>query len=209
MRIIRSGDLASLRELSRYYYRINGNYRNNIDFLAHLPLYDNVIIPIFQEGKGSQAQILKAFYAACEFVDKLDLPNILAHVTTEWLITGIYYGILRTVDKKVTLQDLPIDYCRTRFKSLDNLNILEFNLAYFLSIKDEKQREEVIKTFPPIVQKAWRKAGGKVSNNWVAITPDLGGVCFCFAHDQTPLLIASIPELKKLDNAVEREDKRD
>ena len=39
--------------------------------------------------------------------------------------------------------------------------------------------------------------------------PSDGGVCFCFAHDQTPLLIASIPELKKLDNAVGREEKRD
>lgn len=82
MRIIRSGDLASLRELSRYYYRVNGNYRNNIDFLAHLPLYDSVVVPVFQEGKGSEAQILKAFYSACDFIDKLDLPNTLAHVTT-------------------------------------------------------------------------------------------------------------------------------
>ena len=30
--IIRSGDLESLRELSRYYYRVNGSYRNNINF---------------------------------------------------------------------------------------------------------------------------------------------------------------------------------
>lgn len=53
--IIRSGDLASLRELSRYYYRVNSSYRNNIDFLARLPLYYTVVIPIFQEGKGSKA----------------------------------------------------------------------------------------------------------------------------------------------------------
>ena len=209
LRIIRSGDLASLRELSRYYYRVNGNYRNNIDFLAHLPLYDSVVVPVFQEGKGSEAQILKAFYSACDFIDKLDLPNTLAHVTTQWLITGIYYGILRTIDNKVVLQDLPIEYCRTRFKDFNNLNILEFNLAYFLTIRDDKQREEVIRTFPSIVQKAWRKTGGKTSDEWVAITPEFGGICFCFAHDQTPLLVASIPQLKKLENAVGREEKRD
>ena len=51
--IIRSGDLDSLRELSRYYYRTNSNYRNNIDFLAHLPLYETVVIPVYEEGKGS------------------------------------------------------------------------------------------------------------------------------------------------------------
>ena len=76
LNIIRSGDLASLRELSRYYYRTNSEYRNNIDFLAHLPLYDTVVIPVFQENKtGSQKQIINAFYNACDFVDKMDLPN--------------------------------------------------------------------------------------------------------------------------------------
>jgi hypothetical protein len=94
-RIIREGDLESLRQLSRYYYRTNSEYRNNIDFLAHLPLYDTMVIPVFQEGKGSKAQIMKAFYAACDFVNKLDIPNTFSKITTEWLKTGIYNGILR------------------------------------------------------------------------------------------------------------------
>ena len=51
--IIRSGNLESLRQLSLYYYRTNGDYRNNINFLAALPLYDTVVIPIIQEHKGS------------------------------------------------------------------------------------------------------------------------------------------------------------
>jgi hypothetical protein len=36
-----------------------------------------------------------------------------------------------------------------------------------------------------------------------------GGIVFCFAEDQTPLLITSLPELLKLKNAVGREEKRD
>ena len=54
LNIIRTGDIDSLRSLSRYYYRTNSQYRNNIDFLAHLPLYDTIVIPIFEEGKGSK-----------------------------------------------------------------------------------------------------------------------------------------------------------
>ena len=53
--IIREGDLEALRQLSRYYYRANSEYRNNIDFLAHLPLYDTMVIPVYQEGHGSKA----------------------------------------------------------------------------------------------------------------------------------------------------------
>jgi len=47
--------------------------------------------------------MMKAFYNACEFVENLDLPNALSHITTEWLINGVYYGILRTSKDKVTI----------------------------------------------------------------------------------------------------------
>jgi len=136
LEIIRSGDIDSIRELSRYFYRTNSVYRNNIDFLAHLPLYDTVIIPVYQEGKGSKAQIIKAFYNACQFVDNLDVPNTFSRITTEWLKNGVYYGIMRSDGMKVTVQDLPIKYCRSRFKDFNNLNILEFNLHYFDYISD-------------------------------------------------------------------------
>jgi len=52
--IIRSGELSAIRELSRYYYRTNARYRNNIDFLAALPLYDTVVTPVYELGKGSK-----------------------------------------------------------------------------------------------------------------------------------------------------------
>ena len=52
--IIKSGDIESIRLLSRYFYRVNSVYRNNIDFLAHMPLYDTVVIPQYEETKGSK-----------------------------------------------------------------------------------------------------------------------------------------------------------
>lgn len=209
--IIRSGDLLSLRELSRYYYRTNSEYRNNIDFLAHLPLYETLVIPLYQEGKGSDKQILKAFYRACTFIDNMDLPNTLAHITTEWLKNGIYYGVLREDGDLVTVQDLPQQYCRVRFKDFHNLDILEFNLNYFLQIVDDTAREEAITTFPKEVQKAWRVwiRGNKKTSCWVELPASSGGVSFSFAGDGMPLLIASIPQLKKLADAVAREEKRD
>ncbi len=210
--IIRSGNLEAIRELSRYYYRTNSEYKNNIDFLAHLSLYDWAIIPLFSEDeKGSRTQILKTFYNACNFIEKLDLPVTLARITTEWLISGVYYGILRTTGNKVTIQDLPIEYCRSRFKDFNNLNILEFNLRYFEQIRDEVMREEAISTFPQIVQKAWKLyiAHKRKEGEWVAIPPTEGGISFSFVNDPIPALIAALPELKKLDDATKREGKRD
>ena len=92
--IIRSGELNSLRELSRYFYRTNSRYRNNIDFLASLFLYDTFITPIYDPKKESPRQVLKAFSNACDFVEALDAKNTFTRITREWLKTGIYYGII-------------------------------------------------------------------------------------------------------------------
>ena len=209
--IICSGSLEEIRELSRYYYRTNSLYRANIDFLASLPLYYTMVTPIFESGKGSQAQIIKAFYNACSFVEKLDIKNTLFRITKEWLKTGIYFGILQEKAGKITVMDLPLTHCRTRFKDLNNLNILEFDITYFLTkYTDEKEREFAIQTFPELVQKAWKDYKAKrLSDTWIMIPASSGGITFCFTEDQTPLLISALPQLRHLKDATGREEQRD
>lgn len=209
--IIRSGEISAIRELSRYYYRTNGRYRNNINFLASLFQYDTLVTPIYESGKGSKAQITKAFYNACAFVEALNVKATLARITREWLKSGIYYGILQEHGNKVVIQDLPVDYCRTRYKDFNDLPILEFNITYFITkYDDEKVRDAAILNFPPAIQKGWKQYKAKtLSDPWVAVPASAGGVVFCFAEDTTPLLIAAIPELAKMKDAVAREEKRD
>ena len=209
--IIRSGDLSAIRELSRYFYRTNARYRNNIDFLASLFLYDTLVTPIYETGKGSKTQIIKAFYNACSFVEALDVKNTLVRVTREWLKTGVYYGILQEKGSKVVLQDLPLEYCRTRVKDFNNLNVLEFNIQYFINTyTDAEMREAVVLNYPEVIQRAWRQWKNKtLKSPWVKVPSSAGGITFCFSEDRTPLLIAAIPDLAKLKDAVGREEKRD
>ena len=211
--IIRSGEISAIRELSRYYYRTNGRYRNNINFLANLFLYDTLVTPIYESGKGSKAQITKAFYNACGFIEALDIKSTLARITREWLKSGIYYGILQEYGNKVVIQDLPAEYCRTRLKDFNNLNILEFNVTYFITKYDDKKtREAAILNFPEVIQKGWKDwndKNKKEKDPWVMVPASAGGIVFCFAEDSTPLLIAAIPELAKLKDSVGREEKRD
>ena len=208
--IIRSGELEAARKLSLYFYRTNGEYKNNIDFLATLPLYDTIVIPVIS-GKGSKTQIVKEFESACKFVENLDVPNTFTHITKEWLKTGIYFGILQEDGEKVVIQDLPLDYCRSRFKDFNNLNILEFNLRYFSNIRNEQMRAEALENFPDVVKRAWHNYYDlhKTEDPWVILPAINGGVCFTHTDDQIPLLLSSIPDLKKLQDAVAREEKRD
>ena len=82
---------------------------------------------------------------------------------------------------------------------------------YFEHINDPELREQAVSTFPEAIQKAWRQwvRGEKKPDPWVMLPAAGGGVCFGFSNDLTPLLIASIPELKKMDDATKREEKRD
>ena len=209
--IIRSGEISAIRELSRYYYRTNGRYRNNINFLATLFLYETLVTPIYEIGKGSKAQITKAFYNACNFVEALDIKNTLTRITREWLKSGIYYGILQEHGNRVVVQDLPQEYCRTRVKDFNNLCVLEFNITYFLTkYEDEKIRDAALLNFPPAIQQGWKRyKNNKLTDPWIMVPASAGGIVFCFSEDTTPLLVASIPELAKMKEAVKREEKRD
>ena len=209
--IIRSGEISSIRELSRYYYRTSGRYRNVINFLANLFLYESLITPIYEVGKGSKTQIIKAFYNACSFVDALNIKTSLARITREWLKTGIYYGILQENGNKVTIQDLPTEYCRTRYKDFNDLPVLEFNITYFVTkYDDDKVRNQAILNYPPAIQKGWRDyKNHTLQDPWIIVPASAGGIVFCFSEDSTPLMVSSIVELAKLKDAVGREETRD
>ena len=208
--LIRSGDVEALISLSKFYYRTNGNYRNNINLLATLPKYDTMLTPIFDlDKKKDQKKITASFYRASGFIDDLNIPVTFVRISQELLKCGTYYGLLREDSGKPTIQDLPAGFCRCRFKDYNNLDILEFNVAYFHTIMDDVMREEALKSFPKIVEQTYRKWDkGKLQTPWVEITPAMGGASFSYG-DKTPLLIASIPELHKMEEAIEREGKRD
>ena len=71
-------------------------------------------------------------------------------------------------------------------------------------------REAAILNFPEVIQKAWRDwKNHKLADPWIMVPASAGGVTFCFSEDCTPMLIAAIPELAKLKDAIEREEKRD
>ena len=209
--IVRSGEITAIRELSRYYYRTNGRYRNVINFLSNLFLYETLVTPIYEPGKGSKTQIIKSFYNACSFVEALNVKSTLARITKEWLKSGIYYGILQETGNKVVVQDLPAEYCRTRYKDFNDLPILEFNITYFITKYDnEKAREAAIINFPAAIQRGWKAyKANNLDDPWILVPPSAGGVVFCFAEDSTPLMIAALEDLAKLKDAVGREEKRD
>ena len=208
--LITSGSLDELRELSKHYYRTSGIYRNAIELRANLSLYDTVLTPIYDINKSvAKERIVNNFNKAMKFIDNLNVPLNFSRITREIFLTGVYHGVLRQEGDKLVIQDLPLAFCRTRFKDYNGLDVLEFNVSYFDTIPDADDRKTALNSFPVEVKKAYNNYhSGKLLEPWVEITADIGGISFSYG-DKTPILIASIPSIYKMDEAVDREAKRD
>lgn len=209
-KILEEGNIEACRQLSYYYYRISGFYRNAILMMANLPLYQTLVTPIFELNKKiPEDTMLKRFHQALQFVDNLEVPINFSRISWQALLGGTYYGILREDNGHYTIQDLPETHCRTRFKDCYNLNIIEFDLGYFVNIRDENLRLEAINSYPIAIRKKWLKyKNGELTDTWVSITAAEGGCCFQVG-DGTPLFISSIPDIYTFEEALSREGKRD
>lgn len=209
--ILSGGDPVQMRDLSIYYTRFSGIYQKILLYYATLLCYNTLVIPKYDVTKTQNNDLyIRKFTEACEFVDKLDLETTLPKISYCILRDGVYYGFLRQGENDdYSIQDLPIDYCRTRFKDLHSNNILEFNVEYFSKIFDKKLKEEQLNAFPPVITKYYNKfMKGKATEKWVEVYPDDGAIALYY-QDFTPLFISSIQKIKELDEGVDREAKRD
>ena len=202
------GEPAELRELSRFAYRYFGIYERVINYYSRLLLFDYVTTPKIK-GNISKNKILNKYNNVLSFLDKMSVPVNFQYITYKVLKNGAYYGLFRVFDDGITFQELPVEYCRSRYKDSRGIDILEFNLSYFRKITSESDRQEVLSSFPKEVVKQWErvKNSKNVINSWVELDTKVG-VAFHFG-DFVPYFVNAIPELLRLDEAQDREGDRE
>ena len=207
-RTLAYGEPASLRELSRFAYRYFGIYERVVNYYSRLLLFDYVTTPKVK-GNISKNKILNKYNNVLSFLDKMSIPVNFQYITYKVLKNGAYYGLFRVFDDGITFQELPIEYCRSRYKDSRGIDILEFNLSYFRKITSESDRQEVLSSFPKEVVKQWEriKNSKNITNNWVELDTRIG-VVFHFG-DFVPYFVNAIPELLRLDEAQDREGDRE
>ena len=156
-----------LRELSRLYWNISGLYRRLIEYMATMLTYDVLIIPKMNSTKTpDKNKLLNTLTEASYFIDNLDIEQELPRIFTTMLVDGVYYGFFKECDNGRTIfQDLSPDYCRTRYKSANNLPVLEFDLTYFITIEGREATTKVdeLALYPKYVVKAYEKYFKKVT----------------------------------------------
>ena len=205
-KIINNGNLDEIVSLSRLYFNIKGLYRRIIIYFSTMLLYDTVVVPHFDKFTNiDKEKFLKKYNKVLNFVDKMNLPQELTRIFTAILVNGAYYGLIYdTPDGSIIFGDLPRSYCRTRFCSNNGNQILEFNVQYFSTFTDDKEKELVLKNFPEPIRQYWERwKVGKENSPWY-LCPENEGVAFICNLDGNPsgytlpFFIQTIPAISRL-----------
>jgi hypothetical protein len=122
---------------------------------------------------------------------------------------GAYYGYIVPNSDSLVIQQLPVGYCRSRYKVKDK-HAIEFNMKFFDTFKDPVYRLRILKLFPEEFQKGYvlykqgkllpDSAQDRNDSGWYLLDPE-STVKFNFNDSDIPMFVNAIPALLDLDAA--------
>lgn len=197
-RIVECGDAVSQAELSEFFFSISGLYKRIILHYATFLTYSWILSPHLKNATDSikDKKNSNAYYKAVDFCSKFQIEKRCALFAKEILVKGGYYGLIYNENDKVAIQDLPFEYCRSRYKNRDEIDIVEFNMKFFDTIRDDELRKEILKTYPKVVQKGYYDYKHNNKDCWIFLPAELG-IYFSF-FDEKPFFLDLIPLLDDL-----------
>lgn len=185
---------------------------------AYLYRYDWFIDPQVKPGiTPSSTELLKAFYAILDFLDNSYIKKLCGDIALDVIRYGAYYGYIVPTSKGITLQKLPIKYCRSRY-FIGQQPAIEFNMAFFdLEFKDPNYRLKVLNLFPKEFAKGYMLyKHGKIPCDdqysigkcgWYLLDPN-STVKFNFNDNDYPVFVNAVPALIDLDEAQDLDRRR-
>ena len=228
LQAISERNLPLIREISNYFYNTNGIYSKVCDYFAYLYRYDWYITPeIKDESEKSFEKALIDFNNILGYLDNSHVKKVCGDIASEVVKNGAYYGYISPSKDGLVLQQLPINYCRTRF-NIGDMPVIEFDMRFFdENFRDVNYRMKILRMFPKEFQKGYvlykqgklepdteyyplgRRDNHLVNTNtqlnwrpgyWYTLEPG-SAVKFCFNNGDQPLFINAIPAILDLDAA--------
>ena len=202
-------DLPRLREISDFFYNTSGIYSRLCRYMAYLYRYDWLITPYINDDSLKTEKILSDFTKALKIMDDFKVKQTMLEIALKVVRYGVYYGYKVWKGGKVTIQELPIRYCRTRMKNMDGEPIVEFNMRFFdEQFRNAQQRQRILKLFPSDFLEGYRAYKnnqlppmfeGDTGGWW--ILDDSCAFKFNLNGSDCPAFISVIPAIIDLDNA--------
>lgn len=208
LRAINNNDIKTQIQLSNFFYNSNGIYARLCRYMAYLFRYDWYVTPIVYDENIKSDKIIEGFYKSIVYLDNCNLKGTFNKIALKIIKNGSYYGYKVQQKDKTILQDLPIEYCRSRF-SVNNIPVVEMNMKYFDdTFTDSAQRQRVIAMFPKDIQKGYvlYKKGSLPAEfmgddtGWYVLDYNFT-VKFNLNDTDAPMFVSIIPALIDLDEA--------
>jgi hypothetical protein len=94
-----------------------------------------------------ESKILTDFAKTLNYLDNSNIRKICGEIALSVIKDGAYYGYIIPTENAITLQQLPIGFCRARY-SVRGMPAVEFNMKFFDSFRDTSYRMKILKLFP-------------------------------------------------------------
>jgi hypothetical protein len=208
LRAIDTYDLPLMRDISDFFYKCSGIYARILRYMAFMYRYDWMVTPYVNDEKVKNEKLLEGFNKSLHTLDTFGVKKNLGEIALKVLRYGVYYGYKVSYKDTTILQELPSNYCRSRYNS-GLKPAVEFNMRFF----DEQftntiQRMKVLKMFPDEFQKGYvLYKKGKLppefpgdQNGWYLLDPKQT-VRFTANGEEYPAFISVIPLIIDLDEA--------
>lgn len=215
-------DYAEMRRLSNTFYNLNGVYRRACEYLAYLYRYDWYIAADIYDDNVKEDKVIKDFGKVLTFFDNSYVKKLCGDIAAKVVRDGCYYGYIIDDPNQIVLQQLPLEYCRTRYFK-GNEPVIEFNMSFFDTFSNTEYRNKILNLFPDEFKKGYQlyRQGKLVEedchisignwsylyNGWYCLDPQ-NTVKFNINDSDVPVLYNSIPALINLEEAQGLERKR-
>ena len=216
VRALENEDVRFLREMSNYYFSLSGMYSRFVQYLAGILTYDWLIYPYMLKDKYDSKKVKKDLSAAIEYVDNILVKSTFYEISLKVIIDGAFYGYMINNEPKTrgTILELPVDYCRSRYK-YNGTRAVEFNVKYFdEQIKDAAQREIILSNFPKEFNKNYQAYKNGIltidkmdGGAWFLCDPQFA-MKFCFYDNDIPVFASVAPSLLDLEQAKQLDQKK-
>ena len=215
LQALANNDYKELRRISNLFYNVSGMYQRVCDYFAYLYRYDWYVVPEIYDDAVKEEKVLKDFSKMLNFLDNSYLKKLCGDIALEVIKNGCYYGYVVDHPSGLVVQQLPVDYCRSRYFVGTNPAI-EFNMRFFDTIPNVAYRMKVLSLFPEEFAKGYmlykkgklvdtddssRPFGTSLTNSgWYLLDPNKT-VKFNFKNSDVPIFVNSIPAMLDLDAA--------
>jgi hypothetical protein len=148
MKAIVQRDYKKMRAISDFFYAASGIYQTACNYFAYMYRYDWYIYPENVKDSAKAEKVLEDYVKILSFLDNSYIKKICGDIALKVIKYGAYYAYIVEGKKGLQLQELPYDYCRTRY-FVEGEPAIEFNMAFFdEKFSDPGYRIKVLKLFP-------------------------------------------------------------